>query len=253
MVDYLKTFADGRDRDLRFKRETPFSEFWHPVTDRILYKILFACEDDIDWFARRLDVCVVMLLRHPIPVALSREEFPRLQSLLVPPFSDFFSAEQIDFARHIARNGSKFEIAVLDWCLQNALPLRQRKDDWLVLGYEQLVVDPQSVIDVLAARLDLHDPDAMARAVFRASNSTAKSGADSRSVLQDPERLRENRQWLIERWKKKVSAQQEEAAYGMLERFGIDFYERGSFMPAAKHLVHAGRGPQPTSASTTSR
>ncbi len=243
MADYLKAFEDGRDSDLRFKRETPFSEFWHLVTDRILYKILFACEDDIDWFAGRLDAHVIVLLRHPIPVALSREECPRLQSFLVPPFSEHFSAEQLAFARHLIATGSSFEVAVLDWCLQNVLPLRQRKAGWLVLGYEQLVVDPQSVIDVLAARLDLHDKPAMVQAVFRASNSTTKSGADSRNVLRDPAKLRENREWLIQRWKKQVSPEQEDAAYGILERFGIDFYERGSSIPAARYLVRPANAP----------
>lgn len=234
---YLRGFIEGRDTDLRFKRETPFSAFWHPVTDRVLFKILFAGEDDVDWLRRELNAHLIYLLRHPIPVALSRTEFPRLESFLEPPFSDHFSGRQLSHARDIVASHDTFLIAVLDWCLQNALPLRQRRQDWIVVSYEQLVLEPEVVIAHLATTLSLARPQRMLTRLYRASGSTTKSHVESRRVLQNPSILKESRRWLVDKWKDRVTPAQVDAAFCVLQTFDIHFYEKGSSMPPLQFLV----------------
>lgn len=234
---HLQSFIEDTDRDLRFKRETPFTQFWHWRTDRVIFKILFLGEDDMDWYRLAFDAELLFLLRHPIPVALSREELPRLNSFLVEPYASHFSREQLEFARTIVAGGDAFEKAILDWCLQNAVPLRQRHDEWLLVSYEQLVIEPEVVISHLARRLGLPHPHKMQAQVLKASNSTGKSNAGTQSMLRDPQKLRGNRRWLIERWREKITETQERRAFDILQRFEIDFYERGSFMPAARYLL----------------
>jgi hypothetical protein len=239
---YLQSFVDGKDSDLRFKRETPFTEFWHLKTDRVLFKILFAGEDDIDWFRTEFDARIVFLVRHPIPVSLSREYLPRLESFLAPPFCRHFSNAQLMRAREIFGANDQFQKAVLDWCLQNAIPLRQARPEWIVLSYEQLVVEPEVVIPYLAETLNLRKPDLMRQRLLKASRSTGKSSGESRALLADTEQGRAQRHRLVDRWREKISPEREAAAMQILETFGIDMYESDRSMPVEKYLLPRAAG-----------
>lgn len=234
---YIQSFVDGRDTDFRFKRESPFNRAWHPWTDRIIFKILFAGEDYIDWFETEFGGNIILLLRHPIPVALSREEFPRLESLLSPPYALHFSAEQIAYARALIATHDRLQIAVLDWCLQNSVPLRQARSSWTVLSYEEMVLHPRETVNYLAGRYGLPNEDKMLRRVFEASGSTGKSKADSHSVLSDPQEIRHKRSWLVNRWKEKVAPDAVSHAFRTLRVYGIDFYESHRTLPAHKYLL----------------
>ena len=239
---YLQAFVDGKDSDLRFKRETPFTEFWHLKTDRVLFKILFAGEDDIDWFRTQFDAKIVFLVRHPIPVSLSREQLPRLESFLVPPYCRQFSGAQLSRAKEIIGASDHFQKAVLDWCLQNAIPLRQARSEWVVVSYEQLVVEPEVVIPYLAKALNLRQPDLMTKRLLKASRSTGKSSGESQALLADTAQRRAERHRLVERWREMVSLGQEAAAMEILRTFGIDMYESGRSMPIEKYLLPRAAG-----------
>lgn len=237
MKTYLESFIAGTDRDLRYNRPTPFSDKWHFRTTRIIFKILFAGEDSVNWFRELLNARVVLLLRHPIPVSLSREELPRLHSFLKPPYSDHFRHEQKAFAQSVVDRGDELETAVLDWCLQNAVRLRSAEPDWLVLGYEQLVLEPEIVIPIIADRLEFSKPEKMLDRLYTPSGSTWKSSDESKELLRDPETIRQNRRGLVERWKSIVSKQEESRLLAILEAFDIDFYEYGNPLPKEKYLL----------------
>ena len=234
---YVQLFIDGRDSDFRFKREAPFSSFWHPVTDRIIFKILFAGEDCIRWFQSEFHGHIVLLLRHPIPVALSRTELPRLKSYLVAPFSEHFSESQLAYADEVIRGGDRLQIAVLDWCLKNSVPLREAHPSWIVLTYEQMVVQPQVVINYLADRMQLNGRQRMLERVHTASRSTGKSKAESKEVLEDDMEIRTRRRWLVERWKERVAREEVEQVAVTLSIFGINCYEAQSTMPTSHYLI----------------
>jgi hypothetical protein len=232
MLRYLQSFVAGEDRDLRFKRERPFSEAWRPVTDRVLFKILFAGEDDIEGFRRALDGEVLLLLRHPVPVSLSRRTLPRLHSFLHSPYAEYFTPEQRRIGREVMDTGDAFRKAVLDWTLQNAVPLRHRRPEWLVLSYEQLVLEPQVVLSVLTDRFGFPAPGRMQQRLWKASGSTGKSAPASRAVLEEPQRAERARGWLVGKWRDVVTPAQEAAAFDLLDAFGVHFYERGRLLPA---------------------
>lgn len=235
--DYIQSFIDGRDTDYRFKRETPFTKFWHYRTERVIFKILFAGEDDLDWYRSEFGGNIIFLLRHPIPVSLSRKQLPRLNSFLSVPFCDHFSKEQLDRAHWIVESGDSFHMAVLDWCLQNTVPLRNANADWMILSYEQIVVEPEVVIANLSERFRLPRPDKLLEQVFIASRSTGMSSAEAKNVLLSQAELRKRRTWLIERWRERIDPQQEEQAFSTLELFGIDCYELGRALPIARYLL----------------
>jgi hypothetical protein len=245
MRAYLQKFIDDEDDDPRFKREIPFSEHWHFTTDRMLFKILFAGEDDFGWFAREFGGQILLLLRHPIPVSLSREELPRLHSFLTGPFATRFTEQQRAVARSVIESANHFEMAVLDWCLQNAVPLLGVDPKWTIISYEQMVLDPDTAITHLAQRLSLPDPARMLKRLGRASASTVKSSAESRRLLQHQRAAPEAGPALIGRWRGRVTPQQEARAFDIVEAFEIDYYLRGSLTPNPKWLLSAPRRQAP--------
>lgn len=237
MRTYLQTFISGADRDLRYSRPTPFSDQWHFSTTRVIFKLLFAGEDCIDWLRSQFDAHVILLLRHPIPVSLSREELPRLESFLKPPYSDHFTREQLALAESIVERGDRMEMAVLDWCLQNSVRLKAAGPEWLVLGYEQLVLEPEVVIPAIANRLNFARPQDMMDRIFVPSASTTKSDDESKRLLHDQASLRANRKRFVDRWRSSVDEKREAELLAVLEAFEIDFYEIGHSLPRSAFLI----------------
>ncbi|MDX1909025.1 MAG: sulfotransferase [Bacteroidia bacterium] len=234
---YMNMFLEGKDNDPRFFRYAPFSEFWKLKTDRILFKVLFAGEGYFDWFKETFNGQILYLLRHPIPVSLSRDVCPRLESFMTSGYREHFTPDVMTFAEGIVQKGDKFEMAVLDWCFENAVPLRQVQEDWMVISYEQMVLEPETILKELIWRCNFASPELMFARLDKASNSTAKSNAESQQVLLDSKKMVENKRWLVEKWVKKVSEAQIDRTFEILDRFGIDFYVKGNVMPASHYLI----------------
>ncbi len=234
---YLQGLAAGR---LRFLDPSPRLRHWRPVTRRVVLKLLHGCEDRIPRLAELLGARVVLLLRHPIPVSLSRRELPRLRAFLESDYAAHFTAEELAFARRLAAHEDPLERGVLDWTLQNALPLRMCRPEWLVLSYEQLVLDPAPLLRRLAGHLALPRPERLERELPRPSLTTGKSEPGTAEVLRresSPERQR----YLVERWRERVSPEREAALLEIPARFGVEVYRAGSALPRPP-LWH---GPHP--------
>ncbi|MEX2541127.1 MAG: hypothetical protein WD314_04935 [Trueperaceae bacterium] len=197
---------------------------------RTVFKIIHGAEDRIEFLANRFHGRALLLVRHPIPVSLSRQTLPRLEAMVEGDYRRHFTADELVAARRVIERGLPLEKAVLDWCLQTAVPLRQLRRDWLVVSYEQLVLEPEAVIPVLARELGLPSPERMMRHVALASQSSNQSDAEARRLLGMAGRQEASRR-LLDRWRSKVSVDEEKRAMGLLERFGIDVYTAGENLP----------------------
>ncbi|MEM7657251.1 MAG: hypothetical protein AAF399_14045, partial [Bacteroidota bacterium] len=162
---------------------------------------------------------------------------PRLKAFLEAGANEHFTEAQINYAWEIFHKGDKFEQAVVDWCFQNAAPLRNLNQDWLTISYEQMVIEPVTVINSLIDRFGFEKPELMFGRLNKASNSTAKSNSESQAILRDESKLQESKRWLIEKWKAKVTDAQIDKTFEILEVFGIDYYEKDSFLPKSKYLL----------------
>ncbi len=201
------------------------------VTRRICFKILHAGEDRMSAFRRRFGGFIVLLLRHPIPVSLSRKELPRLRAFLSSDYRSHLTAQQIACAERIVSLGSDLDRAVLDWCFQTAVPLSRIEPEWAVVTYEQLVIDPLPVLDLLAERLELPYPERMARRLTKASASTHQSDPATRDRLSAGSDVRE-RSWLVDKWRKEADADAVSRAMEALSAFGLDdLYRSESALP----------------------
>jgi LPS sulfotransferase NodH len=201
------------------------------VTRRICFKILHAGEERVSAFRRRFGGFIVLLLRHPIPVSLSRKELPRLRAFLSSGYRSRLTAEQIACAERILSSGSDLDRAVLDWCLQTSVPVSRIEPDWTIVTYEQLVTDPHPVLEHLAKRLELPHPERMARSLTRASGSTYQSDPATRDRLSAAGGAAD-RSWLVDKWRAKVDADAVSRAMAALSVFGLgELYRPDSPLP----------------------
>jgi hypothetical protein len=230
---YFDAFCSGK---LHFMDPWPSFKRFRPVTKGIVFKLLHCGEDRISWFRDTFNGRVVLLLRHPIPVTLSREVFPRLEAFLDSDYRRHFTREQLAFAREVIDSGSRLERGVLDWTLQNAVPLKQAEPDWIILTYEQLLLDPEPCIERLASELSLPDPELMRRSVAVPSSTVRKSDRATARVLSGPE-SEDKKRWLLEKWRSKVNSADEARAMRILQVFDVDAYVAGSPLPTGRFAV----------------
>lgn len=206
------------------------NRYYKPITRRIVFKVIHGGEDRLNWFRDTFNGRIVFFIRHPIAVTLSRKELPRLKAHINSDFSRHFTATQLELAASIIHDGSELQKGVLDWCFQNALPLRDRQEDWVVLSYEQLVLQPEPVVEYLAEKLMLPDKKRMVELLGRASGVKRKSNEETKRLLEGNS-SDSKRQSLVSKWKNRVSDEEEQDAMRILEVFGINAYRFGSFVP----------------------
>lgn len=223
---YFDAFCSGR---ATFMNPSPLGAHYRPRTDRIVFKVIHGCEDRINHVRDTFNGRIVYLTRHPLAVSLSRKELPTLQPMIDGAYARHFTPDQLAYARKITEHGSHLEQAVLCWCLQTAVPMRMAMPDWAVVSYEQLVIDPNPVIEQIAARLELPAPDTMLTQLSVPSNSTFKSDGATQQALDRG--ASEQRSWLIEKWRGRISHDEENRLMDMLQRFDLHSYRAGEVLP----------------------
>ena len=222
---YFRSICEGR---VRFGNPNPLRGHYRPVTHRIVFKEIHGCADRINWFRDTFNARIGYLIRHPIAVAISSDEFPLLDAFLGTGYRDHFSREQLAFAAGIVSSGTHLERGVLSWCLQNSIPLREASADWAVVTYEQLVVDPGPVIDELALKLELPAPNRIREALTVPSvNVKIKSSEETQHLLY--ETSAERRPDLVDKWRRKVDAEEAARAMQILGVFDLDVYTTDVF------------------------
>lgn len=226
---YLKGFLTGR---LRFKNTKPWETQYRPFTNRLVFKILHGFEDRIEFLSKMLNAKIVILIRHPIPVSISRQEYPRIDTFLNSQYSKSFTKNQLAYAQKINQQGSKMERGMLSWCLQNYVPLRDKTDEWIMITYEQLVMEPDVITDYLCRKLNFQFPDKILKRLDIASNSINQSTDETRQKIREKEK-----RWLIEKWRKQVDVEEEQKLMNILKIFQMDIYVAGKYMAQKKNQI----------------
>ncbi len=231
LYSYVQALTDGR---LRAADPDPFcNPFYRYLTRQTVFRLVHGGEDRVNWFRDAFGGRIVFFIRHPIPVSLVRRAFPRLPAFINSAYADNFSEQQLREAQRIVTRGSHLERGVLDWCFQNALPLRQATPDWALLSYEQLMLEPEVSVNYLSDKLELTDTDTIFDRLGNPADRT-KLGAEVR--LQASTRLTES-------WRDQVSALQEQQAMEILGLFDISAYRLGDTLPAEALWLRDGYDP----------
>jgi len=208
------------------------SKFHNLFTNRIVFKIQ-RCKDLMPWFEEELRAQIVYLVRHPLAVAVTQQRYDRLPLFLANDrFCErYLTPELKEYGWSIVRDGSELEKKVLNWSLQNLPPMNFfDRTNWVCLTYEDLVTKPRAMVEMLAKKLELPDPEKMFRQASIPCSSSHSSDKETKSYLRQSSDA-DNRTVLLRKWRKKVTEQEELHAFKILERFGIDLYQAGNNFP----------------------
>ncbi len=244
--------------------------YFHRRTNRVVFQMTYGTPL-IEWFDANFNVKTIVLFRHPIANALSvmREGWP-------PECEDFLrhkwfretqlssgtgvssvsdsgtgvspviasspstgdeairacnGADRLALAQRIMTHGTLFEKHVLDWCLKMLIPFQAiqsgKHPDWIVLSYERIVLEPEAVVRELSAKLDLPDVEAMLAQVRRPSRTVTGATAEH---VHDPK-------YLLNRWRERLSTEQQRSLMAIVSAFGIDAYADANAAFAHPHRI----------------
>lgn len=139
----------------------------------------------IDWFFNNFDIEIIYLIRHPIPVSLSIIKCGWGNTADAFLENNYFRKSFLDgdkevFCRDILTSGSSLERYVLEWCLENLYPLSvYRQRPWLILTYEELVLRPHQLSELICSRFDLPNPKRMYETVLRPTKTSWRESRNS--------------------------------------------------------------------------
>lgn len=201
------------------------------LSNRIVFKILHAFEDKIDWIKDNFDGQILYLIRHPIPVSLSRTVAPRINTFLDSDYSNHFSSDILKESKKILKKGDLLERKVLSWCFQNAVPLKNLKKSWTLLTFEELKTEPEKVINHLSYRLNLKSKDAIKKNINITSKTMGINKKDFDYLNTDVSKNG------IDKWRNQISVDKEKILMDIVNLFGIDIYSFGENMADKKYLI----------------
>jgi len=235
------SYLDGLARN-RFPHMNPppFGKYHRLLTSRIVFKIL-AMEHMIDEIKSRCAGQVVYLIRHPLATSISRKVLPRLDLFVESAFyrDRYLSPRQAEEIRRLHEKGTPLQRAVLSWCFENLIPLKHSpREDWLLLSYEELLLNTRECCALVQNRLGLEDLGLMLKAAGEPAANIYLSTDDTRRIMADPDEARKKRT-LITKWRDRVTPEEEASAFEVLALFELDPYEPERFMPTARYLHHA--------------
>ena len=230
---YFNGIIDGR---IPFRNPNPLRKYYRPLTNRMVFKLIHGGVDRINWFRDEFNARILLCLRHPIPVSLSREEYPFLEKFLNSSFQDQFTIDQLKYVADINRLGSKLQKGTVAWCVHNSVPIRSIEDDWAVVTYEQIVVQPSPVVDYLCQKLDLTNPDRIYKQLSVPSKTVVLSDSETREMLKNRSDG-SSRCALVEKWKKRVSDKEISDVQKVLDIFDIKAYRADKFLPSKDYWI----------------
>jgi len=233
LIDYFKNHCDGKIKELN---PNPLRKSYNFFTDRMLFKIINGGEFLINEIIDSCNGKVIYLIRHPIPVALSRKVLPRLEVLCSKNVIGQFPSRLQDLSLKIIKKDDFLEMAILSWCIQTKIALDQKRNDWLIVTYEQLVVEPRPIIEKLFKELELTNKDIIFNQLNIPSRVTVQSGKEKFHKIKNKETDKNKK--FIELWRSKVNIEKETELFKIIERFGLaNIYQIGSSYPLKEYLV----------------
>ncbi|GAB4542769.1 MAG: hypothetical protein Tsb0010_19550 [Parvularculaceae bacterium] len=205
-----------------YRRRAKFS------TNRNFFKILHGGEDLLEWFEATFDCQIVLLLRHPVATAASQWRLPRLKHLAEHEgLTAGLTGRQTSEVEKALTVGEAFDLAIVDWVLQNRfLCRRDIPASWTRISYEELVLYPEEGRRHLDARLALG-----LSGPVESKPSQTVIGIEQRTRAAIAGDSREDREFLIDKWRERATPAQIARCFELLDLFGIDYYDPRSSLP----------------------
>jgi hypothetical protein len=239
-ADLIRFLQDLQRNRYRFMNPPPFRRHHRLVTDRIVFKI-HGLEHLINEVKESCDGQILFLLRHPIPTTLSRHVFPRLDHFIASCHfqNNYLDEMQVREIRKIHCGGTDFQRGILSWCFENLIQLRFAETrDWLLVTYEELLLNSEKTCHILAEHLSLPRVDTMISAVNTPAANIKMSKQDTLNILKDSDEHK-RKYALVTKWKGKINDTDERKCFEILELFGLDAYRYNRVVAHDRYLHHA--------------
>ncbi len=233
IIAFLRELQAGKHG---YMNPPPFRRNHRYFTDRVVFKV-HEIEHLMTKVEQECSAQIVYLLRHPIATSVSREVLPRLDLFLKCRYHEKLLDDPRARSRvlSIATKGTHFQRAVISWCYENLVALRQPGPAWLFLTYEELVLNPERSADLLIQRLKLTDRTAMLQAFDRPAANIQLSHEQTLAALHTAD-ARRRRHRLVTKWTERVSEQQRREAAEVLDLFRLDAYRVDSALANSRFL-----------------
>lgn len=202
---------------------------------RRVFKILERI-DLINYIEANLDINIIHLIRHPIPTALSwyKNRYPFNASFLLRNkdyCSNNLERDLIIFSKKIVQKGSEFDKYILFWCLENKPALdNPDRNNRLLITYEEMVKFPLKVINYISNKLNLPNKRRMQKTIFNPSSAIKMSDKQTKNYFKNKNHY-VDRDFLIKKWVYQVNSDLIESTFSILEKFNIEIYKKGKYMP----------------------
>jgi len=233
----INYFHDLQDNKYRFLNPTPFRKNHSLFTNRIVFKI-HELEHMINAIKENCNGQVLYLLRHPIPTTISRHTYPRLELFVNSKYyqENILSTEQFVEIKNIINKGDNFLTGIVSWCYENIVPLKHSNtDDWLIITYEELLLNPLKMSRLLSNKLELPNSKKILQAIGQPASNILLSNESTIEIMKESDDNKRNVA-LIKKWRPKISQEKEKEAMEILKLFGLDVYEYGRFIATNKYL-----------------
>lgn len=237
IIDYIQDLSNN---NIGIMNPAPFRKHHRFLTNRIVFKI-HELEHLINKIEKKCNGQVVYLLRHPIPTSLSRNMLPRLDLYLNSPIyrERYLTKEQLKEGQNIFKSGSNLQKGVLAWCLENIIPLKYSDtNDWLIVSYEEILLNPVNTCEIMAKKLDYSRADLMLNMVDCPAVNINMSAKQTADILKDSDAERRRRK-LVTKWKVRVTEEDEIQCFEIMSLFGLDAYSKESYVASEKYILHA--------------
>jgi hypothetical protein len=175
------------------------------------------------------EIKVILLLRHPCAVALSRIKLGwggSVDHFLNQP--ELLEDHLNPFIQTIRDAEGDMEKCVTAWCIENYIPLRQFKPGELLLCYyENFVLKPEEEVRKLMDFIGESFPENLDSILSKSSDTNW-----NKSVHSSPEEM------YISRWKDEITPEEYDKVKRILATFGMDqFYDDDGY-PLSPELKH---------------
>lgn len=250
LKDYIKKTSRGQ---LVYGRRYTdlFSRYHSFITERSVFRLLRSSYL-LDWFNNNFDIHIIYLFRHPIAASLSRKKIWENSSnpSYWSPNNDYFlksdyirknylNSKLRRYLKEKLKSCTQLEKFITTWCLENLPVIRKvqsmkHRPEFIVLTYEDLLMNPEKVITFLCRKLDLEDEQKM-KSQLQIPSSTVRY-SDDRTKNKFENRTYDQ-EYLLKKWKNEVSDETEKSIFAVLKKFRVEIYREGDFMPDPEYLV----------------
>ncbi len=192
----------------------------------------------IDFLGTHFPTDVVYLARHPISQSLSviRNQWQITAEAYLDDeefVQRYLTAPQHSVGKDIMNSGNYLEQAVLNWCLENLVPLYHSQIKKFTVTYEELVVNPTPLLSDLNAQFKISQIEKLQQIVEKPSRSSAYSDKATVASIKAGRKMD-----LISKWTKQLAAQDTQKVQRILDTYQIDCYNAYEVLPDSKFIHH---------------